>query len=184
MRRLEKDSALLAVIDVQERLARVIDGIDEVERNITRLVSGSSLLGVPTIVTEQYPKGIGPTTDTIRSAFESVGAFEPIQKMCFSSWECGEFADRIRESGRLQIVVAGIEAHVCVYQTCLDLLEEGFGVWVAADAVSSRTARNREIALQRLVSEGARLTSTEMALFEMTVESGTDTFKSIAKLVK
>jgi nicotinamidase-related amidase len=184
MRRLERDSALLAVIDVQERLARVIDGIEEVELNVARLIRGARVLGIPVIVTEQYPKGIGPTTGTVRSAVEESGPFDPIQKMCFSSWGCGAFAERIRSSGRTQIVVSGIEAHVCVYQTCLDLLDAGLGVWVVADAVSSRTSRNREVALERLVEEGTRLTSTEMALFELTVESGTETFKAISKLVK
>lgn len=184
MTRLNKDSALLVVIDVQERLARVIHDIDAVESNIERLVRGAAVLGVPAIVTEQYPKGIGPTTDVVRAAFEECGFFAPIQKMCFSSWGCGEFAETIRASGRTQIIVTGIEAHVCVHQTTLDLLEQGFPVWIVADAVSSRTARNREIAVRRMESEGARLTSTEMALFEMTVESGTDTFKAISKLVK
>lgn len=184
MRRLRRDSALLVVIDVQERLAKVIDEIDGVEQNVARLVRGAALLGIPALVTEQYPKGIGPTTENVRRAFEESGGFAPIQKMCFSSWGCGEFADRVRETGRDQILVTGIEAHVCVHQTCLDLLDAGFGVWLVADAVSSRTARNREIAIERLVREGARLTSTEMALFELTVEAGTDTFKAISKLVK
>jgi nicotinamidase-related amidase len=184
MRRLQKDSAILVVIDVQERLAKVIDDIDGVEANIERLVRGAALLGVPSVVTEQYPKGIGPTTSGIRSAFEEAGSFEPIQKMCFSSWGCSEFAEKIRASGRTQIIVTGIEAHVCVHQTTLDLLDQGFSVWIVADAVSSRTARNREIAVQRMAGEGARLTSTEMALFEMTVEAGTDTFKAISRLVK
>lgn len=184
MRHLRSDSALLVVIDVQERLARVIDGIEDVEANIARLVRGAKILGVPSIVTEQYPKGIGPTTETVRAAFEESGSFEPIQKMCFSSWGCGEFAEKVRASGRTQVIVTGIEAHVCVHQTTLDLLEQGFDVWIVADAVSSRTSGNRRIATDRMVAEGARLTSTEMALFEMTVESGTDTFKAISRLVK
>lgn len=184
MRRLDRDSALLVVIDVQERLAPVIDGIEGVEKNIERLIRGAAILGVPSILTEQYPKGIGPTTATIRRAIEETGRFDPVQKMCFSSWGCHEFSERVRASGRRQIIVTGIEAHVCVHQTCLDLLDDGFAVWIVGDAVSSRTARNREIALQRMVYEGARLTSTEMALFEMTVESGTETFKAISKLVK
>lgn len=184
MRKLMKDSAMLVVIDVQDRLARVIDGSDELEQNIARLVRGAAILGVPAVVTEQYPKGIGPTSELVRSAFLETGEFDPIQKMCFSSWGCAEFAERVRTTGRTQVLVAGIEAHVCVYQTVLDLLDEGYAVWIVADAVSSRTARNRELALQRLVAEGARLTSTEMALFEMTVESGNDTFRAISTLVK
>jgi nicotinamidase-related amidase len=184
VRRIERSNALLVVIDVQERIARVIDGIDEVEKNVARLIRGTAALDVPAIVTEQYPEGIGATTAGVRAAFEETGGFEPIQKMCFSCWGSGEFAERLRATGRSQILVVGIETHVCVYQTCLDLLDAGYDVWVIADAVSSRTPRNRQIALDRLDAEGARLSSTEMALFEMTVESGTDTFKAISNLVK
>jgi nicotinamidase-related amidase len=182
--KLDRRQALLAVIDVQEKLMNVIDGAAELRKNLERLIRGAAILGVPAVLTEQYPQGIGPTVDSVREAFEQSSRYEPIQKMCFSSWGCNDFADRIRASGRHQIIIAGIEAHVCVYQTVLDLLAEKYDVHVVADAVSSRTARNREIALARMASEGARLTSTEMALFELTVNAGSDEFRAISKLVK
>ncbi|MGH9459371.1 MAG: hydrolase [Thermoanaerobaculia bacterium] len=183
-RRLDRNEALLAVIDVQEKFASVIDRFDELQRNIERLIRGCHILGVPAAVTEQYTKGLGETVEPLRRALGETYATKPAEKMCFSSWGCGEFADGIRRSGRKQILLAGIEAHVCVWQTALDLLIAGYDVYVVADAVSSRSAANREIALRRLEREGARLTSTEMALFEMTMQAGSEEFRAISKLVK
>lgn len=184
MRRIDRERALLAVIDVQEKFAGVIDGFDEVRKNVDRLIRGCHILKVPLAVTEQYPKGLGETVPDLKETIASTYATKPVQKMCFSSQGCAEFADQLRGAGRQQIILAGIEAHVCVWQTAIDLLDAGYQVYVVADAVSSRTARNREIALRRLEAEGAKLTSTEMVLFEMTVEAGTEQFKAVSKLVK
>lgn len=150
----------------------------EVERNVERLIRGAHVLGVPVIVTEQYVKGLGPTVEPLRAALEETGGYRPFEKDCFSAYGCLPPLDR------RQVLIAGVETHVCVYQTVLDLLGAGFPVWIAADAVSSRTPRNRDLALQRLVSEGAKLSSTEMALFEMLVAAGTDEFRAVSKLVK
>jgi nicotinamidase-related amidase len=183
-RRLQREEAVLVVIDIQEKLTPHIDGHQELEENVDRLVRGCHVLGVPALLTEQYPKGIGPTTRSVTAAFDETYGTSPVEKSCFSSYDCREFADRLNALGRRQVLLCGIEAHVCVYQTALDLLDGGFGVWVVADAVSSRSPRNREIALRRLEQEGAKLSSVEMALFELTVESGTDEFRSISRLVK
>ena len=156
----------------------------EVERNIERLVRGAHILGVPAILTEQYVKGLGPTVEPIRRAFEETSSYRPIEKDCFSAHGCEPFTAQLAALDRKQVLIAGVETHVCVYQTVRDLLGAGWTVWIIADAVSSRTPRNRDIALQRLVSEGAKLSSTEMALFELTVRSGTDEFRAIAKLVR
>jgi nicotinamidase-related amidase len=182
--RLDRNDAVLVVIDVQERLMPVIHERFDVERNVERLVRGAHVLGVPVIVTEQYVKGLGPTVEPLRIALEETGGYRPIEKDCFSAHGCVAFSAQLAALDRRQVLIAGVETHVCVYQTVRDLLGAGLGVWIAADAVSSRTARNREIALQRLVSEGAKLSSTEMALFEMLVVSGTDEFRAISKLVK
>ncbi|HEY0592204.1 MAG TPA: hydrolase [Thermoanaerobaculia bacterium] len=186
MRRLDRTTALLAVIDVQEKFAKVIHGFDDVQRNIDRLIRGCHILGVPAAVTEQYTRGLGETVDALKKAIADTygAAAKPMEKMCFSSQGCAEFADALTRAKRKQILLAGIEAHVCVWQTCIDLLDAGYEVYVVADAVSSRSAENRDIALRRMEQEGAKLTSTEMALFEMTVQSGTDEFKTISKLVK
>ena len=176
--RLDRNDAVLVVIDVQERLMPVIHEHVEVERNIERLVRGAHILGVPALLTEQYVKGLGPTVEPVRRAFEETSGYHPIEKDCFSAHESLAALDR------RQVLMAGVETHVCVYQTALDFLAAGRSVWIVADAVSSRTPRNRDIALQRLVSEGAKLSSTEMALFELTVRSGTDEFRAIARLVR
>ena len=156
----------------------------DVERNIERLIRGAHVLGVPAIVTEQYVKGLGPTVEPLRCALEETSGYRPIEKDCFSAHGCAPFTAQLAALDRRQVLIAGVETHVCVYQTVRDLLAAGMQVWIAADAVSSRTPRNRDIALQRLVSERARLSSTEMALFELLVVSGTDEFRAIAKLVK
>ncbi|HET8775663.1 MAG TPA: isochorismatase family protein [Thermoanaerobaculia bacterium] len=176
--RLDRNDAVLVVIDLQERLMPVIHERLEVERNVERLIRGAHILGVPVVVTEQYVKGLGATVEPLRAALEETGGYRPIEKDCFSAQGCMPALER------RQALIAGVETHVCVYQTALDLLGAGWNVWIAADAVSSRTPRNRDIALQRLASEGARLSSTEMALFEMLVTAGTEEFRAVSKLVK
>jgi nicotinamidase-related amidase len=182
--RLDRASTALVIIDVQERLMPVIDRRELVEVNITRLVSGAHLLGVPILVTEQYVKGLGATVSPVKEALENAGGYRPIEKDCFSACGCTPFRNELEMLNRRQIVVAGIETHVCVYQTVSDLLADGYDVTIIADAVSSRSRENREIALHRVVSEGARLSSTEMTLFELLGMSGTDEFRAISKLIR
>jgi nicotinamidase-related amidase len=184
MSRLQRHEALLVVIDVQEKLMPVIDRADEVARNIERLVRGCHVLDVPPVLTEQYVKGLGPTIAPLRRVFEETFGYHPIEKACFSANGAGEFQAELRARRKRQILVAGVEAHVCVYQTVTDLLAAGYDVTVIADAISSRTAENKAIALQRMTSEGAKLSSTEMVLFELLGVAGTDEFASILKLVK
>lgn len=136
------------------------------------------------MLTEQYVKGLGPTIDPVRVAFEESGGYKPIEKACFSAHGCEPFAAQLAALERTQVLVAGVEAHVCVYQTVADLLRAGLSVTVLADAVSSRSPHNREIALRRMVSDGVKLSSTEMALFELLGVSGTDEFRAISRLVK
>lgn len=183
-RRIDRNNAVLLVIDMQRKLLPHIDDHASVEQNVIRLIHGVETLGVPVIVTEQYPKGIGHTTDGVLEALEQTKGPEAIQKMTFSSCGASAFVERIEALGRRQVILAGIETHVCVYQTALDLLDRDYGVWIVGDAVSSRTPLNRQIALDRLTSEGVKLTSTEMVLFELTVACGTDEFRAISQLVK
>ena len=182
--RLQRSEALLVIIDVQERLMPVIDQREEVERNIVRLIHGCRVLGVAPILTEQYVKGLGPTVGEVREALEETFGYAPIEKSCFSAFGSDELQAALRAYRRRQILVAGVEAHVCVWQTVSDLLVNGYEVTSIADATSSRTPQNKDIALRRMVHEGAKLSSTEMALFEMTIASGTDEFRAISKLVK
>ncbi len=185
MTRIDRDQALLVIIDVQEKLMPVIHSREEVELNIERLARGCAALHVPIIVTEQYVKGLGATVSPLRAMLEETGAYDPIEKISFSACGGEAFLTTLAASPqRRQILIAGVETHVCVYQTVSDLLSAGFHVTVIADAVSSRSALNRDIALERMTSDGAHLSSTEMALFELARTSGTDEFKTIVKLVK
>src|ERR1051325_684100 len=184
MTRLNRADCLLLVIDVQERLMPVIHEREEVERNVDRLLRGCRLLDTPALLTEQYVKGLGQTVEPVRRALLETYGYRPIEKSCFSAWGCGELQAELRTLKKKQVLLAGVEAHVCVYQTALDLLAGGHEVTLIADAVSSRTARNREIAIQRLTAEGAHVSSTEMALFELLVEAGTEEFRAVSRLVK
>jgi nicotinamidase-related amidase len=181
---LNRAESFLVIVDVQEKLMPVIDDHQNVERNLDRLIRGGHVLDIRAVVTEQYTRGLGHTVPLLRTALEATFGYEPIEKSSFSAFGCVEFVAVVRNLHRKQAIVAGIETHVCVYQTVRDLLVNGFDVTVIADAVSSRTPANREIALRRMVSAGAKLSSTEMVLFELTGVSGTDEFREIARLVR
>src|SRR5437016_2864918 len=144
MIRLSRADAVLIVIDVQEKLMPVIDGHEEVARNIERLVRGCKVLDVPAMLTEQYVKGLGPTIPPIKRAFQETSAYEPIEKNCFSGYGCAEFVTALRLLQKRQAIVAAVEAHVCVYQTVVDLMANGHEVTIVADAVGSRTASNKD----------------------------------------
>ena len=172
------DTALL-VVDVQTKLLAAMDPPPTLVWNIQRLVKGAQTLGVPVDATEQYPKGLGPTTDPLRELLSEVPS-----KLLFSCRECAAIFQRYQEQGIFKILVAGIEAHVCVQQTVLDLLAEGFRVYVAADAIASRYSMDCDIAMRRMDSSGATLTTTEAALFEWCEVAGTPEFKQISALVQ
>jgi nicotinamidase-related amidase len=184
MSRLHRADAFLLIIDVQEKLMPAVDGHEDVARNIDRLVRGCRVLDVPPLLTEQYVKGLGPTITPVRRALEETFGYDPIEKNCFSGFGCAELVTALRLLQKKQAIVCGIETHVCVYQTVVDLLANGYEVTIIADAVGSRAPSNKDVALRRMVSEGAKLSSTEMALFEMLVNAGTDEFREISRLVK
>ncbi len=178
---LQRENAALLVIDIQERILPVILESERVVENTLKLINGFKILSVPIYYTEQYPKGLGPTESKIKS---SLGNAEAIQKMTFScSGASGLFQDLKRKRIK-QVIVCGVESHVCVLQTVLDLLAEEFQVHIAADAVSSRRKFDYDIALRRMESNGAEITLTESVLFELLNVCGTDEFKAISKLVK
>lgn len=182
--KLDRNDTVLVVIDAQERLMPVIHGTDVVARNLERLVRGCHVLGIPALLTEQYPKGLGPTIPSLRTAFEETSGYRPIEKTSFSAMGSDPFAAQLAALQRNHVLIAGVETHVCVHQTVLDLLAMGTSVTLIADALSSRTPENKDIALRRMTSEGAKLSSTEMALFELLVNAGTEEFRAIAGLVK
>jgi len=173
------DTALF-VVDVQERLVPAIAGNRRVVWNIGRLIEGAKLLGLPVIATEQYPAGLGPTVPELA---ERIGA--PIgSKLTFSSLGCAGVLDGLDQRGITKLLVCGIEAHVCVQQTVLDLMAAGWKVYVAVDAVGSRFEVDYRTALARMDASGATLTTTEAALFEWCQIAGTPQFKQISRIVR
>ena len=172
----------LIVVDVQEAFRPVIDGFDAVARNCGLLAEGFGILGRPVLVSEQYPKGLGSTVAEVAERLPE--GVEPVEKLRFSACGVAAFDQALAAAGARSWVVCGIEAHVCVNQTAHDLLARGYEVHLAADAISSRTAGNRAAGLEKASADGARVTSAEMALFEMLEEAGSPEFKAISKLVR
>ncbi len=180
----DRHNTILIIIDVQERLMPVIHEADAVARNLERLIRGTHILGIPALITEQYVKGLGATIARVRTTLEETHGYHPIEKMTFSAMGVEAFAAQLAALKRRHVLIAGVETHVCVYQTVRDLLASGYEVTLMADAMSSRTPENKELALRRMTGDGAKLSSTEMTLFELLVTSGTDEFRQIASLVK
>ena len=179
---LERERAGLIVVDVQEAFRPVIDRFDQVVANCGVLAEGFGVLGRPVLVTEQYPNGLGHTVPELAERLPDGARL--VEKTRFSAFGVSAFDEAIAESGASSWVVAGIEAHVCVNQSVHDLLQYGFQVQVAADAVSSRTPRNRDLGMAKMSAAGAGTTSAEMALFEMLEQAGSDEFKQISRLVR
>jgi nicotinamidase-related amidase len=176
---LNRDDSALLVVDVQTRLVTAIRDHKRLVWNIRRLIDAARVFDVPVAATEQYPRGLGYTIEELRSLLPKMG-----DKTAFSCGSCGEIFAEFEQRGVSKILVTGIEAHVCVQQTSLDLLAAGFRVYVAVDAVGSRHHLDYETALRRLEASGATLTTTESAMFEWCEASGTQEFKQISALVK
>ncbi|MGB5529846.1 MAG: hydrolase [Ignavibacteriaceae bacterium] len=178
---LKPETTVLLIIDIQERILPVISNHQIVVDNTLKLIKGFKVLGLPIYYTEQYPKGLGPT---VQSIAEEMGDIKPFDKMTFSCSGAGNLFVKLRSNNLLQVVVCGIEAHVCVQQTVLDLVENGFQINLAADAVSSRKEIDYKTALDRMRQHGAEVTTTESILFELLNVCGTPQFKEISKIVK
>jgi len=179
--RLTRSKAGLVVVDVQERLLPAIFERQRVVQNTVRLIQGATILQVPIFATEQYRKGLGATVPEVAAA---IPGFAPLEKVAFSACGAAGFVPALKGKRVSAAIVCGIEAHVCVSQTCLDLLDEGFRVFVAADAVSSRTPENYRFGLDRMRAAGAVIVSTEMVLFELLEQAGSAEFRQILSLVK
>ncbi|MGE5441466.1 MAG: hydrolase [Bacteroidota bacterium] len=171
----------LLVVDMQARLVPSMATPRTVVDNARILIEAAKRLDVPLLVSEQYPRGLGPTVPEIA---DLVPADRTLQKLHFSCIGDADFADRFREIGRRQAIVAGVEAHVCVLQTAEDLLAAGIDTFVVADATSSRAEKNHAAAMERLRDGGARIVTTEMVVFEWLTKAGTPEFKELSALVK
>ena len=177
---LKRDRCALIVIDVQEKLFQVMHEKEALLDSMQRLIKGVKTLGLPIVWAEQYPKGMGTTLPELRLLLKG----EALAKLSFSC--CGDpgLAAAIARTGCTQFLLMGIETHVCVYQTARDLLSAGHELEVVADCVSSRTADNRDLGLERIVQEGGRVTSVEMCLFELLGAARGGAFKAILPIVK
>lgn len=178
---LEIHDCSLIVVDVQGKLAQLMADKDTLFKNVRILIQGAKILEIPVLWCQQVPAALGPTVPEIA---ELLTDDEPIDKASFSCAGHEPFVAQLESLNRRQVLLCGIETHVCIYQTAMDLLGRDFPVTVIADAVSSRTAQNRQIGLDRLAAGGATLASTEMALFELLKTAQHPQFKQIAKLVK
>jgi nicotinamidase-related amidase len=181
MNRLNSAPAVLVVVDIQTKLLPVVHNYPLVLDNLRKIILGVQVLKIPILLTEQYPRGLGTTVEEIQSLLTE---YRPIVKQTFSCWQDSIFQEALRRQKKRQVLICGIESHICVYQTSLDLVENGFDVFLLTDAVSSRTIENRSLALNNLEKAGIQLTSVEMALFEMLKDSSDPAFKQISRIVK
>jgi nicotinamidase-related amidase len=175
------DNTVLLLIDVQGKLARIMYESDKLFAGLETMVKAMKILDVPVIWMEQVPESIGPTIDRLA---ELLPDLKPIAKNTFSCCSNQEFMDRFDALGRSKVLLTGIETHICVYQTGIDLIKAGYEVQAVADCVSSRTKENKEIGLDRIRQAGGYVTSNEMVFFELMKAAKGDNFKQIVKLIK
>ena len=178
---LDIQNCCLVVVDVQGKLAQLMYDKQVLFNNIKILIKTAKILNIPILWCQQCPDALGPTIPEIAQLLTDN---EPIDKSAFSCCGAEQFDIKLNESKRQQVLLCGIETHVCIYQTAVDLLAKGFSVDLIADAVSSRTQENKQIAINRMAAEGINISCTEMALFELLKTAEHPQFKQIAKLIK
>ena len=178
---LNKDDVVIVIVDIQERLAVAMDERQKVIANCLHLIEAAKLLGIPVLLTEQYPKGLGPTVSEIR---EAVPSYRPIEKIMFSCCREPRFMEALSAAGNKKVILAGMETHVCVLQTCIGLLKEGYAVHIAGDSVCSRSKENFNFGSAFMRDAGAVITCTETVLFQLLEKAGTEEFRTISKRIK
>ena len=181
MKNLSIQNSILVIVDMQERIIPKIFDQHIVISNVITLIKSARILNIPIIVTEQYPKGLGSTIPEIK---DLIVPWQPIEKICFSCFGNGDFLKKLKELKRDNIILCGIESHVCIMQTALDGLKSEYSVFFVKDAISSRTENNRKTGFERMSQAGAIPVSTEMAMFELLREAGTDKFKQMVGMIK
>lgn len=192
VKRIKREDVVLVVVDFQEKLLPAVRKREELEETMVRLIQGCRVLGTDIIVTEQYPKGLGRTVPAIDAAlteplFEGevpAAQYTPIEKTAFSAMRDAAFVEKLQAIGKKTVLLCGIEAHICTQQLCMDLLEEGYNVFVIEDGISSRSKHNKKVACTRMTAAGAVLTTYEAALYEMLERKDSPAFKMISKIVK
>ena len=180
--KVKKEEAVLVAIDFQEKLMPVMKNKQELQEKMVKLVQGCRVLGLPILTTQQYTKGLGETVAPIREAMED--QFLPIEKTSFSAMGEPAFVEALEKTGKRTVLLTGIEAHVCVQQTALDLLEQGYKVFLVVDAISSRDNNDKKYAQRRISEAGAVGTTYEAVLFELVGGAREEGFKQISAIVK
>lgn len=178
---LEIENVVLLIVDIQGKLAHLMDKKELLFKNVQNLIKGSRTLGIPILWVEQNPQGLGATIPEIADMLSDI---QPISKMSFSSCRNDRFLKTLSDLDRKQVLISGIETHICVYQTAADLVDMGYEVQAVADAVSSRSLENKEIGLQRMKDSGVSLTSVETALFELLKVAEGEQFRQIIRIIK
>lgn len=178
---ISRTDAVLIIIDIQGNLAQAMHDKENLFTNNVKLIKGFKVLNLPIVFTEQIPQKLGKTLSVILQELEGI---EPISKEDFSCWVEKNFKEKLEKLNCKNIVLAGIETHVCVYQTALDLISNGFTIHLVADAVSSRTPENRQVGMDAMKTAGAHITSTEMVLFELLRTAADPKAKELFKIVK
>lgn len=180
--RIDKKNSLAVVIDFQEKLIPVIDKNEILLHNTEILIKGLDVLEIPMVITQQYTKGLGMTVESIKNVYGD--SFQYFNKTTFSCYDDGIILEKIKSYEKKNIIICGIEAHICVQQTVIDCMAAGYQVIIVEDCISSRKENDKKIAIQRMIQEGAIIATYESILFELTRESGSDKFKAISKLIK
>ncbi len=176
-----RDDAVVVIVDIQERLAEAMSMRQKVVDNSLHLIELAKMFDIPIVVTEQYPKGLGPTVPEIK---EALPYYSPVEKLSFNCCGTSEFSETMREVGRKKVILTGMETHICVLQTALGLMQDGYDVHLAADAVCSRTKENWKIGTEFMRSAGTIVTCTETVLFQLLGVAGTEEFKAISRRIK
>ncbi|MBP2079110.1 hydrolase [Oceanobacillus polygoni] len=176
-----KDNTVFVLVDVQGKLSNIVHDSKDVIENLKILIQGLNILQIPIVWLEQYPKGLGGTNEALTKYLTDIN---PIHKITFDACKNQAFVDALTATKRKQVLVAGIETHICVYQTAVGIKSLGYEVNVVADAVSSRTMLNKEIGLQKMLASGILPSSVEMALYELMETAEGKDFKQVLKLLK
>lgn len=178
---IDNNTALLLIVDVQERLAAVMSDKQKVIANCLHLIEAAKLLDLPIIVTEQYPQGLGPTVSEIKNALP---LYSPVEKIAFDCCKEPSFLENVSSVKRKKIILAGMETHICVLQTCLGLLQQDYSIHVVDDAVCSRAHHNYVTGTELMRDAGAVISCTETVLFQLLEKAGTDKFRKISQRIK
>lgn len=179
--KIKRDEAVLVAVDYQEKLLPAMENAELIEKNTVKLAKGLNVMGVPAIVTTQYSRGLG---QTVSGVAEALGDFEPVDKTYFSAYKDEAFRNKLENTGRKTVILAGIETHICVEQTATDLKENGYKVVLAADCCGSRDSVNHRISIEKLSAAGVVISSGESILYELLESAKSPEFKEISAIVK